>query len=97
MPDLKEIALTIDKGFVIRENKKPVKILGGLTGLAVNTLNKEEFITKNIIDGITRVHAEIIPKGVNGYIINGKHSEGFKSSDHQSGWIFYAALVYEEK
>jgi len=70
MTDLKEIVLTIERGFVTKDANEPVEILGGFTISRV-TKNTPEKIMAGIEEDITQVYAEKVPESTNGYVIHG--------------------------
>ena len=72
MADLNEIVLTRDKGFVLAQTQEPVDIIGGNTTLSrvVKSDATSKDIETGVRDVIERVYAEILPDGINGYILH---------------------------
>ena len=100
MSTLKEIVLTKDKGFVIKEDGSQVEIICGVDGLGVIETNKDDKIKAIIEHGIKVFHAKRLPEGINGYIIHGKVSKDYKerlSIEEQEVTTLYSAVKYKER
>lgn len=99
MADLKEIVLTLDKGYVIKESGERVEILGG-AHFSVNTRDRDGEIRSEIEDGIQRVNKPDLPEGINGYIINGRAPNGelrlLIPKEERQIRTFYSAVKYKE-
>jgi len=68
--ELASVDLT-DKGFVLSETGERVNVIAGMSrGLGRVTMNTRESIEEGIRDAVQRVYADILPGGINGYIIH---------------------------
>jgi len=97
---LKEIVLTIERGFVIKDSNEPVEVLGGMTTGRI-TKNKSDVIRAGIEDTISRVYAEQVPEGTNGYIIHGsvqlEKVSAIVELEDREVMTHFSAVKYREK
>lgn len=99
--DLKEIVLTKDKGYVIKETYEPVEILGGGANLGRVSKDNTTDIEAGIEDAITRVYVEGLPQGTNGYIFHMAVPLGQVSdkvpAEKREVMVAFSAVKYQKK